>query len=517
MAVAGSPQLTTAFVTCLLQSVSMSDVEAIKAMVAGGIDLNTTDGGRQGNSALHWAASFATAEVVKLLCSNGEDVNMQNTDGATPLHDAASRGDLGVLTAFIECGADATIKGAARSVKDKLPLDVVTDKGPNITEETAAAARVVLMKAQLAQPVGPASAAVDANSAGAGVGAGAGDGATNTSSGGLDGDGQVRFSSAVPLSGTAAAGGGSDAGHSGGGNLPDDYLDFRIRKPVPLHSGLNKLWPPPKKIIQTSKRLVLLPGKPSVMFKGVVGTTGNATGNTRVEADCIYDYLASQLQEVGLQPGRTAHYRGAAAHIELTVNPDLFAKPGAYRLSVEPTGVGVVAGSAAGLWSGVVTLIQMLKICNETEVAAAVGVQKRLQLPTVRISDWPDLKIRGYMLDISRNKVPTLAAAKELVDLLASLKFNQLQLYTEHTFAYQHHQEVWEDSDPFTGADILELDAYCRAKFVALVPNQQSCGHLHKFLVHKRYEGLAECPEGVDFGPRPSGYGKKTYPTGIFP
>eukprot|EP00729_Bicosta_minor_P018172 gene18172-21347_t len=165
VAVAGSPQLTTAFVTCLLQSVSMSDVEAIKAMVAGGIDLNTTDGGRQGNSALHWAASFATAEVVKLLCSNGADVNMQNTDGATPLHDAASRGDLGVLTAFIECGADATIKGAARSVKDKLPLDVVTDKGPNITEETAAAARVVLMKAQLAQPVGPASAAVDANSA----------------------------------------------------------------------------------------------------------------------------------------------------------------------------------------------------------------------------------------------------------------------------------------------------------------------------------------------------------------
>ena len=102
-------------------------------------------------------------------------------------------------------------------------------------------------------------------------------------------------------------------------------------------------------------------------------------------------------------------------------------------------------------------------------------------------------------------KRPTLVAAKKLVDLLTSLKYNQLQLYIEHTFAYQHHKEVWEKADPFTGAEILSLDAYCRARFIELVPNQNSCGHLHKFLIHKRYEGLAECPEGVDFGPRPSG------------
>lgn len=43
------------------------------------------------------------------------------------------------------------------------------------------------------------------------------------------------------------------------------------------------------------------------------------------------------------------------------------------------------------------------------------------------------------MLDISRDKVPTMKTLFELVDLMASLKLNEFQLYTEHTFAFQRH------------------------------------------------------------------------------
>ena len=46
------------------------------------------------------------------------------------------------------------------------------------------------------------------------------------------------------------------------------------------------------------------------------------------------------------------------------------------------------------------------------------------------------------MLDISRRKVPTQDALYELIDTLSALKYNQLQLYTEHTFAYPSHQTV---------------------------------------------------------------------------
>jgi hypothetical protein len=85
---------------------------------------------------------------------------------------------------------------------------------------------------------------------------------------------------------------------------------------------------------------------------------------------------------------------------------------------------------------------------------------------------------------------------KLLVDELASLKINQLQLYIEHTFAYRGHEEVWRSSSPFTGEDILELDAYCRDRYIELVPNQNSFGHFHRWLKHPNYRKYAEVPEG---------------------
>ena len=38
--------------------------------------------------------------------------------------------------------------------------------------------------------------------------------------------------------------------------------------------------------------------------------------------------------------------------------------------------------------------------------------------------------VRSYMLDISRDKVPTLGTLKQLVDILARFDYNQFQLYT---------------------------------------------------------------------------------------
>lgn len=84
-----------------------------------------------------------------------------------------------------------------------------------------------------------------------------------------------------------------------------------------------------------------------------------------------------------------------------------------------------------------------------------------------------------------------------LVDRLASLKMNELQLYTEHTFAYRDHPDVWRDSSPMTHDEVRALDARCRERGIELVANQQSLGHMHRWLRHDRYRPLAEVPEGV--------------------
>ena len=102
------------------------------------------------------------------------------------------------------------------------------------------------------------------------------------------------------------------------------------------------------------------------------------------------------------------------------------------------------------------------------------------------------------MLDISRNRVPTMDWLKKLIDVLALLRYNELQLYTEHTFAYADHATVWEHASPMTATEIGEIDAYCQERGIELVPNQNSFAHLERWLRHDAYKHLAECPDGFE-------------------
>lgn len=171
--------------------------------------------------------------------------------------------------------------------------------------------------------------------------------------------------------------------------------------------------------------------------------------------------------------------------LRLVVTPGATHNPQGYRLTITPETISIVAGTPAGLFYGSRTLVQMLS-------------QQSGELSCLHIDDWPDFSQRGVMLDISRDKVPTMTTLFDLIDRLAGWKINQLQLYSEHTFAYRNHPEVWAEASPLTGDDILALDAYCRARFIELVPNQNTFGHMRRWLTHPRYRSLAECPGGCD-------------------
>lgn len=155
--------------------------------------------------------------------------------------------------------------------------------------------------------------------------------------------------------------------------------------------------------------------------------------------------------------------------------------PEAYRLLIGSKSIAVSASSEKGLFYGLQTLRQIARQCRpETGV------------PCVKIEDSPDFAHRGVMLDVSRDKVPKLETLKHLVDLFAELKYNQLQLYIEHSFAYPGHEIVWREASPLTANDIQELDAYCRARYIELIPNQNSFGHMERWLRHPEYNSLAE-------------------------
>ncbi|HDP36014.1 MAG TPA: glycoside hydrolase [Candidatus Hydrogenedentes bacterium] len=161
-----------------------------------------------------------------------------------------------------------------------------------------------------------------------------------------------------------------------------------------------------------------------------------------------------------------------------------------YILSITPEAIRMTARDAAGLFYARQTLEQLRRQFANTG-----------KLPVAHIEDWPDFPNRGAMLDVARDKVPTMETLFDYVDMFASLKFNQLQLYTEHTFAYPGHGVVWQNASPMTPEQIRELDAYCRERHIELVPNQNSFGHMGRWLQHDAYKHLAEIPGGADLCP----------------
>jgi hypothetical protein len=170
------------------------------------------------------------------------------------------------------------------------------------------------------------------------------------------------------------------------------------------------------------------------------------------------------------------------AAVAVRRSDDAPAHPEGYALTVNRRGVLIEFRSPPGLRAATATLRQLLREYGR-------------RLPCVAIRDWPDFARRGVLLDISRGRVPRIETLLDLVERLSDLKINELQLYTEHTFAYRKYKSVWQSWGALTGAEIRRLDARCRELGIDLVPNQNSFGHLRYFLADRRLRSLAEIPE----------------------
>ena len=116
----------------------------------------------------------------------------------------------------------------------------------------------------------------------------------------------------------------------------------------------------------------------------------------------------------------------------------------------------------------------------------------------VAIDDHPDLAVRGVMLDVSRDRVPTMDTLLRLIERLAHWRYNQLQLYIEHTFAFEGFDDVWWYADPFTPDQIRQIDGACRDRGIELVPNQNCLGHMERWLRVPQLRPLAASPDGFD-------------------
>ena len=194
-------------------------------------------------------------------------------------------------------------------------------------------------------------------------------------------------------------------------------------------------------------------------------------------APCV-DQCLKLLAPLGVRPARTGE------------EPLLSLRPGsqegeAYSLTISSQGL-VLDCSHSSPQAGFATLQQLLCLAQ------------RGPIPQGQIQDSPALGLRGFMLDVSRDRVPTMEQLHKLIRTLAGLKYNHLELYTEHTFAYRGHDPAWQNASPLTPAEVRELDQTCSSLGLEMSANLNCLGHMHRWLTLPEYAHLAEDSQGME-------------------
>jgi len=219
-------------------------------------------------------------------------------------------------------------------------------------------------------------------------------------------------------------------------------------------------------------------------------------------------YLAEQLRRLTGKEFRLAHLQDAAApknQIVLTTNganADLGAE--GYFLNVTPEAVVLRAPTAAGLFYGVQSLLQLLPS------RASKGAVE-WPIPCAQIEDQPRFKWRGLMLDVSRHFF-TKTEVEQLLDAMAVYKLNtfhwhlvddqgwriQIKKYPRLTevgawrkgvgFGLAAKSSTAYRADGcyggyYTQAEIREVVAYAQARHITIVPEIEMPGHSSAALV----------------------------------
>ena len=169
---------------------------------------------------------------------------------------------------------------------------------------------------------------------------------------------------------------------------------------------------------------------------------------------------------------------------QLIFEIDPLMKAQAYTLTITPQSIRIVHLDEAGAFYAVKTLKQI-----QTQKAA---------LPCLEIKDEPDLSIRGYLLDISRDKIPTMKTLMRLIDSLADLKYNHFELYVEgFSFLYPSFESLYTDETPITIQEFKVLERYCEQRCIDFVPNHNGLGHMSAWLEKPQFKELAAIEEGM--------------------
>ncbi len=163
----------------------------------------------------------------------------------------------------------------------------------------------------------------------------------------------------------------------------------------------------------------------------------------------------------------------------------------AYELTISDNEVRITSTSAAGLFYGAQTLMQLFPV----EIESAVIIDRDWTLPKGNIRDQPEFSYRGAMLDVARHFIST-ADVKHYIDQMAKFKFNYLHLHLTDDQGWRIEIKSWPDLTTIGGStevgggeggfytqeEYKDLVAYAASRFITIVPEIDLPGHTNAAL-----------------------------------
>ncbi len=149
----------------------------------------------------------------------------------------------------------------------------------------------------------------------------------------------------------------------------------------------------------------------------------------------------------------------------------------AYQLRVTENAVVLTGNTSYGIFNGLQTLLQLARTC--------------VMLDACTITDWPAFAWRGYMIDVGRNYM-SMERLKEKIDVMANYKLNVFHFHPTEDVAWRIESKLYPQLTApehmlrnkglyYTEAQVKELIAYCKERYITFVPEIDMPGHSAAF------------------------------------
>ena len=165
----------------------------------------------------------------------------------------------------------------------------------------------------------------------------------------------------------------------------------------------------------------------------------------------------------------------------------------AYVLEIDEGGAKITAESPFGECWARVTLDQIVRLSSGGDV------------PCCRITDWPRLKWRGFMLDTVRNYLPS-QGVKDIIDVMSRYKLNLFHWHLTENYAWRLESKRFPELQSeraflhrhkgkfYTQEEFREIIDYAYARGVRVMPEFDFPGHA---LAFRRAFGFKTTPSSL--------------------